>query len=419
MEMTSLERNIAAARAAALGCLGMTPEEAAPGLAWHEELMVCDNFGFLPAIWSLQAADTLRTMIANGASYAEIRPVREAICRETSVFNQDCRQEFLGAVRATGLNCMALTVGSEKSLHHSLHRISWYIQMFDYLAPWLRKAVCYDDIAVALTENKLAVVCSANCPPAQSGLEDGMDVKNWVEIFYRFGIRIMHLTYNRRNWVGDGCLEPANGGLSLHGRDVIRQMNRLGIVVDTPHSGERTTIEAAEYSQTPIMASHTTCRALHNHPRGKSDDALKAIAASGGLVGICVLPHFLGGSADINALLDHVDHAVNLIGADHVAIGTDAAYQSDFPGGLAEFETQFPKAGAYSADRWFGAWGEAKYPDVHITPEGKASLSWLNWPYFTVGMRQRGYSRETIAKILGGNFLRVFRAVEDAAVVSV
>ena len=419
METMSLEQNIAAARAAALRCLRLTPEEAAPGLAWHAELMACDLFGFLPATWSPQAADTLRTMIANGASHAEIRPVREAICRATSVFNKDCRREFLGAVRATGLNCTVLTVGSEKSLRHSLHRISWYIQMFDYLAPWMRKAVCFDDLAVARAENKLAVVCSANCPPAQSGLEDGMDVRNWLEIFYRFGIRVMHLTYNRRNWVGDGCLEPANGGLSLHGRDVIRQMNRLGMVVDTPHSGERTTIEAAEYSQAPVMASHTICRALHDHPRGKSDDALKAIASSGGLVGICVLPQFLGGSADINALLDHVDHAVNLIGADHVAIGTDSAYQSAFPGSLTEFESQFPKAGAYSADRWFGAWDALKDPAVPMTREGQASLSWLNWPYFTVGMRQRGYPREVIAKILGGNFPRVFKAVEDAAVVPV
>lgn len=419
MEMMSLEQNIAAARAAALRCLRLTPAEAAPGLAWHTELMACDLFGFLPATWSPQACETLRTMIANGASHAEIRPVREAICRATSVFNEDCRREFIGAVRATGLNCTVLTVGSEKSLHHSLHRISWYIQMFDYLAPWMRKAVCFDDIAAARAENKLAVVCSANCPPAQSGLEDGMDVRNWLEIFHRFGIRVMHLTYNRRNWVGDGCLEPANGGLSLHGRDVIREMNRLGMVVDTPHSGERTTIEAAECSQAPIMASHTICRALHDHPRGKSDDALKAIAASGGLVGICALPYFLGRSGDIQALLDHLDHAVELLGVEHVAIGTDSAYQGGFPGSLAEFEAIFPKAGAYSADRWFGAWEPRHFGGRELSADAQASLSWLNWPYFTVGMRQRGYPREAIAKILGGNFLRVFKAVGEAAVVPV
>ena len=115
-----IAQRAAADRAAALRCLGLSPEYEAAGRALHDELFACDLFGFLPVTWSAKACGTLRSMIEAGASDAELRPVREAICRMTPVFNAACRHEYGAAVKLSGLNCTVTTFGSEKSLHHSL-----------------------------------------------------------------------------------------------------------------------------------------------------------------------------------------------------------------------------------------------------------------------------------------------------------
>ena len=139
---------------------------------------------------------------------------------------------------------------------------------------------------------------------------------------------MMHLTYNRRNPIGDGCAEPANAGLSDFGRAVIAEMNKVGVIIDVAHSGWRTCQEAAEASARPIVSSHSACAALNHHHRCKPDDVMRAIADKGGTLGITNVPAFLGGSGCIDALLDHIDHAVQVVGVDHVTIGTDRAYVS-------------------------------------------------------------------------------------------
>jgi len=406
---TSIER----ARESALKVVGATPEQVEKGLELHKRLFASDLFGFLPRTLSAKAHATITEMIGNGAAYAELSPVYDVLRANSHIYDPDCREQFVDAVRATGLNCTVLTAGSEKSLHHSIHRISWYIHLFDTMGDSVKKATCVADIEAIHREGKLAVVCSTNCAPAQSGLTDGMDAHYWIDIFYRLGIRIMHLTYNRRNWVGDGCLEPADGGLSLHGVDVVKHLSRIGMAVDTAHSGRRTTLDAARLSKAPIMATHTACQALYDHPRGKSDDELKAIADTGGLVGICCIPYFLGENGGLKDLLDHIDYAIHLIGTDHVAIGTDTTYVGPPPPGLPPIEG-FPKASPYSADRWFGAWKEGHLqpkPEQHL----QESLAWTNWPYFTVGLVARGYSECDIEKMLGKNLLRVLAEVENAA----
>ena len=126
--------------------------------------------------------------------------------------------------------------------------------------------------------------------------------------------------------LGDGCAEPSNAGLSDLGRAAIAEMNHVGVIVDVAHAGWQTSLEAARASTKPIVASHTACAALNRHIRGKPDEVIRAIVGTGGYVGICCVPAFLGGRGDLTALLDHIDHAVRAFGADHVAIGTDRAH---------------------------------------------------------------------------------------------
>jgi membrane dipeptidase len=220
---------------------------------------------------------------------------------------------------------------------------------------------------------------------------------------------MMHLTYNRRNPLGDGAGEPNDGGLSDFGRQAIAEMNRLGVIVDVAHSGWRTSLEAAKASIKPMVASHTTCAGLYKHFRGKPDEAIHAICETGGLIGICCIPRFLGGTGDIAAFLDHIDYAVKRFGTDHVAIGTDVAYVSrNEPSERAKVgkgrDGRSPLA--LSGNQWEHLWPPDAYQS---TPQGVQSLAWTNWPLFTVGMVQRGHTDEDIRKILGQNVLRVWK----------
>jgi len=156
-----------------------------------------------------------------------------------------------------------------------------------------------------------------------------------------------------------------------------------------------------------MVASHSCCGALNPHIRSKPDEVLKAIVDTGGLIGICSIPEFLGRTRDIAAMLDHIDYVVKKYGADHVAIGTDVAYSSR---NSAAESRKIPRRGRQRV-RW-----EALWPPGSLggdTPEQRQSMAWTNWPLFTVGMVQRGYSDGDIRKILGGNVLRVCRANFD------
>jgi membrane dipeptidase len=230
------------------------------------------------------------------------------------------------------------------------------------------------------------------------------DELRYLRVFFQLGIRMMHLTYQRRNTIGDGSAEPANAGLSDFGRAVIAEMNRLGIIVDVAHSGWRTSLEAAQASKKPMVASHTTCAAVHKHIRSKPDEVGRAIAKSGGLIGICCIPQFLGGKGDISAFLDHIEYAARHFGIDHVAIGTDISYTSQ----NAQAEDKKVPARPKSRTRWEALWPAETFVS---TPAARDSLAWTNWPLFTVGLVQRGFSDDDIQKILGGNMLRVARDV--------
>jgi membrane dipeptidase len=184
---------------------------------------------------------------------------------------------------------------------------------------------------------------------------------------------------------------------------VVAEMNRVGLIVDVAHSGWQTGLDAARCSTRPMVASHTTCAGLYHHIRAKPDNLLKAIADTGGLVGICCVPSFVGGNGDLAAMLDQIAYAVKRIGADHVAIGTDVGYTCHNPPGEPK---KMPKRSPSRA-RWEYLWPN----DAFKLKGNQQSMAWTNWPMFTVGMVQRGMRDQDIQKILGGNVLRVARAV--------
>jgi len=222
-----------------------------------------------------------------------------------------------------------------------------------------------------------------------------------LDLFYALGVRMSQLTYIQANGLCSSYLQERDTGLTPLGRQVVRRMNELGIMVDLAHSGERSSYDMIEASTEPVLLSHTGCRAVYDdstnrgylekvfqqpYARGammptrpvsrNADDAmLKAVAAKGGLIAIYSIDYVLGtGPESFHTWYRHLEHAISVAGIDHVAIGTDRTF--------------------------FPIWKPA-------------ALDWTNWPYWTVGLVCKGHSDEEIQKTIGGNFLRYARQVLD------
>jgi membrane dipeptidase len=397
------------ARQAALRLLQPSEKEVQRGLELHAQSIVFDAYGFAPRA-ALDGA-AVAAAIAAGASHQELTDLREEQMMTRFATDERERAEFFEAMRAAGVTCLFQNAGEEgNDPLRLIKRLSRFVFATDRLRDVLPKAIGPDDVAAAKNAGRLAMALTTNGVPLPQRWESTRDETSLIRLFRQLGVRMMHLTYNRRNPLGDGCGEPNDGGVSDFGKAAIAEMNRQGVIVDVAHSGWRTSREAALASERPIVASHTTCGGLYEHFRGKPDDTLRAICDRGGLFGICCIPRFLGGNGDIRDFLNHLDYGIKKFGADHVAIGTDTAYQSR---NAAAENAKIPKRQGPpergTAARWEHLWPK---DDFKPASEAAESLAWTNWPLFTVGLVQRGHSDEVIKKVIGENVLRVWRANE-------
>lgn len=389
---------IEAARAAALEVLKPTPAQLQHGLELHAAALVCESYGFSPRA-SLDV-DAFNKVAESGASPLELSDLREEMGMTRSVGDPQQQAEYKEAWEAAGVTCILQNAGEEcQSSLRVLRRLARYTYVCDRLRDFVFKAVTPDDIVTAKQQGRHCLYFSSNAVPLSEQWTSAESELEMMRVFFQLGVRMMHVTYNRRNLLGDGCSETANGGLSDFGRMAVAEMNRLGIIPDPAHSGWQTTLETAQASTRPILVSHSCCDAVNHHRRAKPDNVIKAVCDKGGVMGICMIRGFLGGSGDISAALDHLDYLVKHFGFDHAAVGMDIGYACRSSG-----ETKKAVAGARGRARWENFWlpgtnGGGSHP----------SLAWTNWPMLTVGMVQRGYSDENIQKILGGNVLRVAR----------
>ncbi|MCI0627393.1 MAG: dipeptidase [Acidobacteria bacterium] len=221
-----------------------------------------------------------------------------------------------------------------------------------------------------------------------------------VNEFYSFGQRVSQLTYNARNLLGNGCAERRDGGLSDFGVSVVERMNQLGMVVDVSHCGDRTTLDALEVSKQPVLFTHSNCRALvPNQPRCKTDEAIKKMAAKGGVMGITGMRMFVRDTepTTIEHMLDHYDHVARWVGVEHVGIGSDTDLDG-YDSLPAEFQTRL--RAAYKSSIGFRKKTDIDGVDHHMRTFDLAE-----------GLVRRGYSDHDIELILGGNFQRVLSAV--------
>ena len=405
-ERPSYNAAIDAAWQAGLDALKPSAAELDRGLKLHQESLVFDCYGFSPRC--AVDGDAIAKAVTQGASDDELQDLREDQGMTRCVVNAAERAEFELAWQAAGVTCIFQNAGEEgNDPLRLLKRLGRFTYLTDHLREFLSKAVRPEDIEAAQRAGKHALYFTGSGVPLAGEFKSAPDELRHVRLFYQLGIRMMHVTYNRRNLLGDGCAEPANGGLSDLGRAAVAEMNRVGVIVDVAHSGWRTSLEAAQVSQRPIVASHTACDAVNHHIRAKPVEVIKAIVDGGGLVGICCIPQFLGGNGDIPALLDHIDYVAKRFGVPHVGIGTDIAYTSSQS---AAENRKIPSVGPRRT-RY-----EALWPDGSLGKRlpGEKSLAWTNWPLFTVGLVQRGYRDDDIRQILGLNMLRITKAIQPA-----
>jgi len=307
----------------------------------------------------------------------------------------------LSDARASGLTAANLTVGSvglvEGAFENTVHQIAVWERDIDRHADVLMRIRTAADLGTAKSTGRLGLVYGF-----QDTLSIGDDLDR-LATFHGLGVRIIQMTYNRRNLVGDGCLEPANAGLSRLGREMIERMNELGILVDLGHGGKQTTLDTIAASKKPVAITHTGCAALVDLPRNKTDEELRRLAEKGGVAGIYLMPFLRAqGQPMAEDFLRHIEHAVEVCGEDHVGIGTDGRISPVHltPGYIEQHRNDVKERRRLG----ISAPGESEdsytfVPDLN-TPRRFETIAWH--------LSRRGHADARIAKILGGNFARLF-----------
>lgn len=300
--------------------------------------------------------------------------------------------ELLERYVKAGVNCVTLSIANDESTQERTMR--YLAQMLVYLSQHSNKyllAKTAEDIVHAKKENKLALRLMF-----QGTSPLGKDL-NMVELYYRLGITSMILCYNIKTPIGDGCVELNDGGLSHLGRRLIDEMNRVGMLIDCSHTGYKTSMEALEMSKAPVVFSHSDVYAIHPHIRNLKDDQIKAVAKSGGIIGINGLSVLLGDeNSSLEKVIQHIQYISQLVGPEYVGLGLDHLYFADT---FAKFmESQYithPQAYAAQVQQ----------------ATGWKSLAPEQVPALADRLLELDYSEKDVKGILGDNYLRVVRQV--------
>ncbi|MDQ4088347.1 MAG: dipeptidase [Pseudomonadota bacterium] len=309
--------------------------------------------------------------------------------------------------RASGMDAVNVTLGyisgDEEPFEQTVREIArWDVRVRSRPAD-LIKVLTAAEIERARAERKIGIICGF-----QNSAMMGSDASR-VQLFADLGVRVVQLTYNPANQLGDGATAPENRGLTPFGREVVEALNAARVMVDLSHSGQRTCLEAARLSRQPVSINHTGCRALTDLPRNKTDEELRLVASRGGFIGIYFMPFLSPDSVATAAdVVAHIDHAVNVCGEDHVGIGTDGGTTAIDD--MAAYRIRIREEIAERRAAGIGARGE--------NPDTVPFVEELTGPdqfrRLIALLERRGYSAGRIEKIMGLNFLNYAREVWGA-----
>jgi membrane dipeptidase len=322
----------------------------------------------------------------------------------TSEPGQPLTDAHLKDVRDSGLTAVLVTIGTVGTMPSE----SAFSEAVRSMLDFDREIARHPDTFAGI--RKVADIAAAKKAKRTGliyGMQDGVAFESdldRLEDLHQLGLRVVQPTYNRRNLLGDGCMETSNAGLSRTGVECIERLNTLGILVDLSHCGRQTAADAIRVSKRPVAFTHTGSAAVADHPRHRTDAELRAVAEKGGVSGVFVMPYLAGGKQPSAAdVIRHLEHMLNVAGEDHVSIGTDgtispAVLDQKYKDSFAETTRKRKEAG-------IAAPGE--------TEDGYLFANDLNTPrrLETLGqmLADKGHSATRIEKILGGNLVRVFK----------
>jgi membrane dipeptidase len=307
---------------------------------------------------------------------------------------------MIANARASGITAVNLTVGGSGTVEENFGRIAMWEREIAAHPEALMQVRSVADLQAAKAQKKLGLIYGF-----QDSFVFGSELSR-VDLFSSFGVRIVQLTYNVRNLIGDGCLEQANGGLSQLGRGLVQELNAKKVLIDLSHCGQQTTADGIRESKQPVAITHSGCWSVAQRPRNKRDEELKAMADKGGVVGIYLMPFLTMGPQPVDQdVVKHIEHALNVCGEDHVGIGSDLSIT---PHSVTEAYKK-SHADFVAARQRQGIAAPGEDPNVYMfVPE-------LNAPnrmeLIAERLIKKGHAEARVEKIIGGNFVRLLNEV--------
>ena len=298
--------------------------------------------------------------------------------------------------RASNLTAVHVTISYHEQFRETVSNFEQWNSWFEKHPSLIMPAFYAEDVETASKQNKTAVIFGFQNP---SPIEDDIGL---IEILHRLGGRFMQLSYNNQSLLATGCYEENDPGITRMGKEVIKEMNRVGMVVDMSHSSERSTFEAIELSSRPIVISHANPSFWHPAKRNKSDEIIKELSNSNGMLGFSLYPHHLNNSSQcsLEDFCSMIARTADLIGIDHIGFGSDLC--QDQPDSIVEWM----RVGKWTKEMDYGE-GSASNPGFPDMP------SWFrdnrDWHNIIEGLKKHGFSNDEINKIKGENWLSFFR----------
>ena len=316
-------------------------------------------------------------------------------------YHIDCLQyanwseKIFRQMRAGGLDAVHVTIAYHETFRETVLNVEQWNRWFEQHPDLIMKGRWADDVRRARETDRTAIFFGFQNP---SPIEDDIGL---VEVWHDLGARFMQLTYNNQSLLATGCYEAEDPGLTRMGKQVIAEMNRVGLVVDMSHSADRSTIEAAEQSTRPIAITHANPATWHPARRNKPDAVIRAVTQHGGMMGFSLYPHHLKGGTDCSLadFCQMIADASETYGAEHFGIGSDLC--QDQPDSIVEWM----RVGRWSKEIDYGE-GSAANPGFPPQPD------WFQdnraFPVLESGLKKVGFSQDEIAGLMGDNWLRFF-----------
>jgi membrane dipeptidase len=386
----------------------LTPDEARE---LHEQAIVIDTQQ-PPIATGIVYTEGMRAAVAEQAAQGRTRSeagpaVEGALVRDVQT-SQAARDLYLDMWRQAGVTaaCGTFSGGHKLStaFESAVTKIANAQAIVSALSGHMLIARSASDVEQAHEQGKRAVIIDF-----QNTVPFGDDLER-IPLFYGLGLRMVQLTYNLQNLVADGCTETYQGGLTYFGRALVERLNEQNILVDVSHCSEQVGWDAMDVSSAPVIVSHSSSKAVAVHDRGKSDELARAVAEQGGYFGVVVIPGFIRETpgATLDDFVRQIEHLVDVCGIEHVGIGTDKAGPGPSTSSLVEYPDSMPNASPGDFN-WSGFRNEEHRLTDEYDMEGFQRFG--DWPNLTVALAGAGFNEEELRKLLGLNYLRVFREV--------